>query len=125
MRRFLIIFAGGLVGSSIAVSPVSAQANQIKLTAVVVAKNDSLPGGATIISLREGSKIVGKFAIGSGPCALNECHEGGSGKLSVGKLKGKLKLHVKFSVEWSGQRPQTPDLRSGHADQGKGRARRS
>lgn len=96
MRQTLIISVAALATLLAVVSPASANTKHIKLTGVVVGQNHSRPGGATIISFRQGTKIVGKFTISPGPCAFDECFEGGRGKLSVGELKGKLKLDVKF-----------------------------
>ncbi len=96
MKRMLIISMVAVAPSFIAIPLANANAKQIKLTGVVVGQNSGRPGGATIVSFRQGTKDVGKFTISAGPCAFDECFEGGRGKLSVGELKGKLKLDVKF-----------------------------
>jgi hypothetical protein len=88
-----------LAAALVAVPAANATAGPINLTGVVTAKNDSLPGGATVVTFKKRTKKVGAFMIDtSGNCALDLCVQGGKGTLSVGKLKGKLKLVVDFKL---------------------------
>jgi hypothetical protein len=83
----------------VAAAAASATSGPIKLTGIVTAKNNSIPGGATVITFKKRGSKVGSFTIDtSGNCALDLCVQGGKGTLSVGKLKGKLSLVMDFPL---------------------------
>jgi hypothetical protein len=71
-----------------------------KLTGVVTnAHAGTTNGPAEYISVRQGSKKVGTMLIESPLCAINSCASAGRADLKVGKLRGRLKLRLKFSFK--------------------------
>jgi hypothetical protein len=69
-----------------------------KLAGVVTnAHAGTTNGPAEYISVRQGSKKVGTMLIESPICDINTCTSAGRADLKVGKLRGRLKLRLKFS----------------------------
>ncbi len=78
---------------------------KVKLTGVVAGQEMVvLPNGpfagskqkATIVSVRKGSKRVGRLVVGSTDCGGNLCQSGGRANLTIGSVKGDALLSLDF-----------------------------
>jgi hypothetical protein len=76
----------------------SAKPKLIKLKGEVLANGTTVGSGQTVVSLREGSKKVGKLSIGSPSCGGTLCESGGTANLKIGKITGKAQLSLHFKV---------------------------
>ncbi len=66
---------------------------------MVVLPNGPFAGSkqkATIVSVRKGSKRVGKLVVGSADCGGHLCQAGGRANLTIGAIKGKALLSLSF-----------------------------
>ncbi len=94
MRRAIGLLVVALLFAAAPV--VGAKGSKIKLKGVVVGHTVSGRGSFTIVSVRMGSKKVGKLSIGSSSCAGLECNSPGTANLKIGKVKGKATLSLHF-----------------------------
>lgn len=97
-----IVIAAAALPMAVVVPATSAKPGTLKLKGVVVGRTVSKGVPLITVSVREGSKEVGKLHIASADCGGLICQRGGTAKLKVGSIRRKAKLFLRWTYSGPG-----------------------